>query len=161
MKVQVIISASKLPPKLLKTHEFPSFRQLGSPGMLRLVVTLRVILFFRRNQTVFKRKTPVSVTLKFITMFILGFCTNSTSCKVPWWRHTLEVETSCQIMNIRKGVICVSLKKSLHIWNQIIWTFSLKRNQISASANLLGPILREDWVTNIWTLSRKLRFLRL
>ena len=33
---------------------------------------------------------------------VLGFCTQSCSCSVTWWWRTLEVETCCQTINIRK-----------------------------------------------------------
>jgi hypothetical protein len=44
-------------------------------------------------------------------MFVLSFCIQAYSCTVAWWGHTLENETSCQIINIRKRVICVWLKR--------------------------------------------------
>lgn len=45
----------------------------------------------------------------------LSFCIRSCSCTLPWWRPAPEVETGCQITNIRKRVCCVWLKISLQI----------------------------------------------
>ena len=48
-------------------------------------------------------------------LMALSFCIRSWSCTIPWWLPTFEVETGCQITNIRKRVCCVWPKISLQI----------------------------------------------
>ena len=57
LKAQVFISATKVPPKLAQTHEFPNFQRFGSVGILRHGVKL--FYSFAETRPSLKGTTPL------------------------------------------------------------------------------------------------------